>query len=69
MASFWVVPAFYPFEDRGGKLLARLPFFRVQQLQLHRAPERFHHGIVVAIANTAHGGEKAGGAQALTKDP
>ena len=30
MASFRIVPALYPFEDGVGKLVAGLPFFRVE---------------------------------------
>jgi len=39
MTSFGIVPALYPFEDGIGKLVAGLPFFRVEQFELHRALE------------------------------
>lgn len=38
-------------EDRVRELDARLPRLPVQQLDLHRRPERLHHRIVEAIAD------------------
>ena len=69
MASLGIVPALDPLGDSIGQLVAGLPCFRVEQFELHRAPERFHHGIVIAVPDGAHGSEEAGGAQALTEDP
>jgi len=69
MASFGVVPALYSFEDGGGKFVAGLPCFRVEQFELHGAPERLHHGIVVTITNGAHGGEQSSSPEALTEGP
>ena len=69
MTSFGIVPALYPFEDGIGKLVAGLPFFRVEQFELHRAPKRLDQRIVVTITNGAHGSEKSRGAKPLTEDP
>ena len=64
-----VVPALYPFEDGVGKLVPRLPRFRVEELELHVAPERLHHRVVVTIADGAHRGEQSGVAEALPERP
>jgi hypothetical protein len=69
MASFWIVPAFYPFEDGVGEFVAGKPFFRVEQLKFHGPPERLHHRVVVAITDCAHRGEQSGGAESLTERP
>jgi hypothetical protein len=64
-----VVPALYPLEDGIGKFIAGLPRSRVEQFELHRSPERLHHGIVVAVTDSAHRREQAGGAEALPERP
>jgi hypothetical protein len=56
MTSFWIAPTLYPLEDGVGKLVAGLPFFRVEQFELHCAPEGLHHGIVVGVADGADRG-------------
>ena len=52
-----------------GKFFAGLPRSSVEQLQLQGSPERFHHGVVVAVADGAHRAEKAGDLQALPERP
>ena len=69
VSPFRVVPALYPFEYRGGKFVACFPDFRVEKFELESAPERFHHGIVVAVADGAHGCEDSSGAEALPEGP
>ena len=47
-------------EDRVGELDAGVPSLPVEQLGLHAAPERFHDGVVVGIADAAQGGQQPG---------
>jgi hypothetical protein len=55
MAPVRVVPALYPLEDGVGKFIPGPPYSWVEQLELHRAPERLHHRIVVAIPDGWNG--------------
>ncbi|GAA2460618.1 hypothetical protein GCM10010405_51240 [Streptomyces macrosporus] len=48
-------------EDRVGQFRAGAPPAAVERLGLHPAPERFDHGVVVAVADRAHRGNQARG--------
>lgn len=39
------------FEDRAGQFDACAPAFPIEQFNLHATPERFHHRVVIAIAD------------------
>jgi hypothetical protein len=69
MALPRVVPRFDPLEDRLGQLVFGLPACGVEQLTLHRRPERFDHRVVHRGGYPAHRREQAGLTQPVTKDP
>src|ERR1700680_1976851 len=55
MAPLAVVEDLQVLEDGAGELHTCRPALSVEQLHLHPTPERLHHGVVVAVANRAHG--------------
>ena len=54
VASLVVVEDLEIFEDRVREFDAGASPFAVQEFDLHAGPDRFNHGVVVAIANGAH---------------
>ena len=54
-----VVEALDVIEDGGGRFIAGGEVAAVDQLMFEGAPERFHGGVVVAVAPAAHGGDAA----------
>ena len=60
-----VVEHFDVLKDRVRQLDPGLPLPTVQQFDLHRRPEGFHHGIVEAVADGAERGHEPGGADAV----
>lgn len=49
-----VVPTFDPFEDRAGQFESGGPVVAVEELALHRGPERFDEGVVDAGGDASH---------------
>src|SRR3974390_431568 len=45
------------------------PLLAVEQLDLHRAPEALHRGVVVAVADRAHGADEVPRADQLAEAP
>src|SRR5208337_570752 len=60
-----VVKDFDPFKDRRARLGARGEGLSMDQAAFERAPEAFHHGVVVAVAAAAHAGNDSGLSQPL----
>jgi len=60
---FWVIERFDIIEDGGVSLLVSLEVFLVQPFGFEGAPERFHGGVVVAVAGGAHAGLHLAGMQ------
>ena len=54
MAALAVVEDLQILEDRVRQLQSCMPLAVVEQLGLNPARERFHHGIVIAVADRAH---------------
>ena len=48
------------FEDCAGQLDARAPTLPIEEFDLHLAPKRFHHRVVVAITDRTHRREQPG---------
>lgn len=59
MAAFSVVKDLNVIEDRVGQLDPCLPPLTVQQLDLHRRPEAFHHRVIQPVTDGAEGGHEA----------
>lgn len=56
-------------EERVCQLDPGLPLLPVQQLDLHRGPERLHHRIVQPVADGPERRQQTGGADLLSEDP
>ena len=65
VAALAVVEDLEVLEDRVGQLEAGPPPLAVQQLDLHAAPERLDHGVVVAVADRSHRRHQPGGLGAV----
>ena len=60
---FWVIEGFDIIEERGAGLLVGLEVLVVEAFGFEGAPERFHGGVVVAVASGAHAGLDVAGMQ------
>ena len=56
-------------KDRVREFDASVPSLSVKKLHLEPAPERLDHGVVIAIADSAHRGQEAGVDRALREGP
>ena len=54
MDSDSLVPHLDPFQDCRARLIVRAEVLVVDKFRLQGRPEAFHHGVVVAVASTAH---------------
>ena len=57
------------FEDRTGQFDACAPALPIEQFDLHATPERFHHRVVVAVANRTHRRKQPGVDGATSERP
>jgi hypothetical protein len=55
--------------DGNGELKFGSPPVAVEELNLHRSPERFHGGVVVAVPGGPHGADQAEAADVLAELP
>ncbi len=69
VASDGVVEGFDPLEHRRGQLGPGGPVAAVEELDLHRAPERLHERVVVGAGDLAHRADQAGLAQPVAEEP
>src|SRR5438132_450608 len=69
MASVRIIPAFDPLEYGVREFFSCFPGSGIEELQLHRVPERFHHRIVVTITDGSHGAEQPGIAESFPERP
>ena len=60
VAALAIVEHLEVLEESSCEFEARVPTLPVEQLHLNPAPERFHHGIVIAITDRPHRGEEVG---------
>jgi hypothetical protein len=60
---FWVIESFDVIEDGGAGLLVGMEVLVMEAFGFEGAPERFHGGIVVAVAGSAHAGPDLAGMQ------
>src|SRR5204863_950963 len=65
MKALAIVEGFDVIEDLTTSLGAGVEETTIDQLQLERAPEALHGGVVITIASAAHGGDQAGGGECL----
>ena len=69
VATLAVVPDLEVLEHRVGEFESGVPLLPVQKLDLHSRPERLDHGVVVAVADTAHRSEQPGVLSSLGEGP
>ena len=69
VATGWIVEVLDVIRDSDGELEDGPPSLPVQQLDLHRAPKRFHGGIIEAVPDGAHGAHEAETPDVFGKGP
>ena len=69
MSAVAIVEVFDVIGHGDGQLEIGPPLLAVQEFDLHGAPERLHGGVVVAVADGAHGADEPEAADVLGEGP
>ena len=69
VSALAVMPDLEVVEERVGEFNAGGPALPVEEFDLHWRPERFDHGVVVAVADAAHRRQETRGFRAVGECP